>query len=59
MWVNIAKAIRKVVEETLGVSSGKLKVLKESLWWNNEVQEKIKNKNKRFKELMRCTEGRI
>ena len=56
MWVNMAKTIRKVAKETLGVSSGKPKVFKESWWWNDEVEKKIKDKNKRFKELMACTE---
>ena len=56
MWVNMAKTIRTVAKETLGVSSGKPKVFKESWWWNDEVEKKIKDKNKRFKELMACTE---
>ena len=56
MWVNMTKTIRKVGKETLGVSSGKPKVFKESWWWNEEVVKKIKDKNKRFKELMACTE---
>ena len=56
MWLNMEKTIRKVVRETLGMSSGKPKVFKESRWWNNEVEKKIKDKNKRFKELMACTE---
>ena len=43
MWVNIAKTIRKVAKETLGVSSGKPKVFKESWWWNDEVEKKIKD----------------
>ena len=30
MWVNMAKTIRKVAKETLGVASGKPKVFKES-----------------------------
>ena len=31
-------------------------MFKESWWWNDEVEKKIKDKNKRFKELMACTE---
>ena len=38
------------------MSSGKPKVFKESWWWNDEVRKKIKDKNKRFKELISCTE---
>ena len=56
MWTNMAKTIRKVAKETLGVSSDKPKGFKESWWWNEEVEKKIKDKNKRFKELMACTE---
>ncbi|XP_057540787.1 uncharacterized protein LOC130818644 [Amaranthus tricolor] len=41
---------------TLGVSTGKPKVYKESWWWNEEVQKKIKEKNRRFKELKASTE---
>ena len=47
---------RKVTKETLRVESGKPKVFKESWWWKNEVEKKIKDINKRFKELMVCTE---
>ncbi|CAO2830059.1 unnamed protein product [Amaranthus hypochondriacus] len=48
MWTNMAKTIRKVAEETLGVSTGKTKVYKESWWWNEEVQKKIKEKKQEF-----------
>ena len=46
----------KLSERDLGVSSGKQKVFKESRWGNDEVEKKIKDKNKRFKELITCTE---
>ena len=55
-WVNMAKPIRKVAQETLGVSSGKPKVFKESWWWNDEMEKKIKDKNKKFKDFLACTE---
>ena len=42
IWVNMAKTIRKVAKETLGVSSDKPKVFKESWWWNNEVEKEDK-----------------
>ena len=54
MWE--VETIKKTTKETLGVSTGKTKVYKESWWWNEEVQKRIKDKNKRFKELMACTE---
>ena len=56
MWETMAETIRKLATETLGVSTGKPKVYKESWWWNEEVHKKIKEKNKSFKELMACTE---
>ena len=40
----MTETIRKVAKETLGVSTGKSKVYKESWWWNEEVQKKIKDK---------------
>ena len=52
----MVETIQKVAKETLGVLTRKPKVYKESRWWNVEVQKKIKNKNRRFKELMACTE---
>ena len=56
MWAAMADKIRKVAKETLGESTGKPKVYKESWWWSEEVQKKITDKNKRFKELLACTE---
>ena len=54
----MADNIRQAAKEILGVSTGKPRVYKELWWWNEEVREKIKDKNKRFKELMACTEER-
>ena len=54
MWAIMGKTIRKVAKETLGLSTGKPKVYNESWWCNEEVQKKIKDKNRRFKELMAC-----
>ena len=54
MWVTMAETIRKVGKETLGLSSGKPRAYRESSWWNEELKEKIKDKNKRFKDLMSC-----
>ncbi|XP_057529786.1 uncharacterized protein LOC130808325 [Amaranthus tricolor] len=50
------KTIRTTAKETLGVSSGKPKVFQESWWWNNEMEKKIKDKNKKFKDFLACTE---
>ena len=59
MWVNMANTIREVAKETLGVASGKPKTYREAWWWNEEVEKKIKDKNKRFKDLMACTEEEV
>ncbi|XP_057535363.1 uncharacterized protein LOC130813542 [Amaranthus tricolor] len=55
MWETMAETIRKMAKNTLGVSIGKPRVYKESWWWHEEVQKKVKDKNKKFKELMACT----
>ena len=52
----MAETIREVARETLGVSLGKPKVYKELWCWNEQVQKKIKDKNKRSRELMACIE---
>ena len=39
-----AEILRKKVETVLGVIFGKLKGDKETWWWNEEVQESIKEK---------------
>ena len=36
--------LRKVGEKVLGMTSGKWKNRKETWWWNEEVQESIKEK---------------
>ena len=59
MWVTMDDTIRTVAKETLGVSSGKPKVYKESWWCNDEVQKKIMDKNERFKELITCMEEEV
>src|SRR5688572_18393678 len=56
MWVNTTEKIRKAAKETLGMSSGKPKAFKEAWWWNDEVEKKIKEKNKRFREFLTCKE---
>ena len=45
-----------VLKGKLYIPSGKPKVFKESWWWNDEEEKMIKDKNKRFKELMAYTE---
>lgn len=48
-----------MAKETLGVSSEKPNVYKDLWWWSDEVHKKIKDKNKRFKEFMSCTQEEV
>ena len=45
-WETTAGMLRKVGEKVLGVTSEKWKNGKETWWWNDEVQESIKEKKK-------------
>lgn len=56
MWNHVAHKIRNVARDMLGVSSGKVQDQKESWWWNEEIQQRIKIKQDCFRELMCCQE---
>ena len=43
-WDKTAKMLRKTAETVLGVKFGKRKGNRETWWWNEEVQESIKEK---------------
>ena len=43
-WEKTAKMLRKTAEAVLGVTFGKQKGDRETWWWNEEVQESIKEK---------------
>ena len=43
-WDKTAEMLRKTAETVLGVTFGKRKGDRESWWWNEEVQESIKEK---------------
>ena len=43
-WDKTAEILRKTVETVLGVTFGKRKGDRETWWWNEEVQESIKEK---------------
>ena len=43
-WDKTAEMLRKTVETVLGVTFGKRKGDRETWWWNEEVQESIKEK---------------
>ncbi|XP_076920991.1 uncharacterized protein LOC143582268 [Bidens hawaiensis] len=55
MWEAMATKITQVAKDTLGVTTGKSGRHKETWWWNEVVQEKIREKRGSFRELMRCT----
>ena len=43
-WEKTAEMLRKTAETVLGVTFGKQKGYKDTCWWNEEVQESIKEK---------------
>ena len=47
-WQRIAEMIRSIARRELGETSGKVSTAgrRETWWWNQEVQEKLKNKKK-------------
>ncbi|XP_076923356.1 uncharacterized protein LOC143585455 [Bidens hawaiensis] len=55
MWEDMAASITQVAKETLWVTTGRTTGNKESWWWNEDVQSKIKDKNQSLRELLRCT----
>ncbi|XP_076905012.1 uncharacterized protein LOC143560627 [Bidens hawaiensis] len=55
MWETMATKINQVAKDTLGVMAGNAGRHKETWWWNEVVQEKIRDKQGSFRELMRCT----
>lgn len=52
----MAKTIRQAAKEILRESTNNTMVYKKSWWWNEKVPKMIKDKNKRYKELMACTD---
>ena len=49
-WGKTAEVLRKTAETVLGVTFGKRKGDRETWWWNEEVQESIKEKKEAKKE---------
>ena len=45
-WDKTAEMLRRTTETVLGVTFGKRKRDRETWWWNEEVQESIKEKKK-------------
>jgi hypothetical protein len=51
IWLKMATYVRKVASEMFGVSRGGKQEVKETWWWNDEVQRAIKEKKECFKRL--------
>jgi hypothetical protein len=51
MWMGIATCIRKVASEEFGVTKRGKREVKETWWWNEKVQEAIKEKKECFKRM--------
>ncbi|RDX74741.1 hypothetical protein CR513_45471, partial [Mucuna pruriens] len=54
IWDEMSKKVRKVSKAILGESKSFGPRDKESWWWNDNFQEKARNKKKCFKALHRC-----
>lgn len=51
MWMKMATCIRKVASEEFGVSRGSRREVKDTWWWNDDVQKAIKEKKDCFRRL--------
>ncbi|KAD4177984.1 hypothetical protein E3N88_26575 [Mikania micrantha] len=56
LWDEMAEKVTRVAKGTLGMTTSNKKGQKESWWWNEEVQLKVREKQQRFKEFASCTE---
>ena len=51
MWLRMATCVRKVASEVFGVNRGGKQEVKDTWWWNDEVQRAIKEKKECYKRL--------
>jgi len=54
MWEALAGCIRESAKEILGISRGSARRLEGASWWNDEVKEKVKDKQNAYAALMEC-----
>jgi len=54
-WREMATALRSTTNVVLGETNGRAPNLKESWWWNEEVQLKIRNKKTCYKAVYQCS----
>ena len=55
MWEGMAQCIRKSATEVLRISKGGGGRRSEAWWWNEEVRERIKEKQNAYATLSNCT----
>jgi hypothetical protein len=51
MWMKMSTCIRKVASEEFGVNKGGKRETKETWWWNEKVQNAIKEKKECFRRM--------
>jgi hypothetical protein len=51
MWMKMFNCIRKVVSEEFGVTKGGKRETKETWWWNEKLQNAIKEKKECFSRM--------
>ena len=54
MWREMATALRSMTKVILGETNSRVLNLKQSCWWNEEVQLKTKNKKTCYKAIYQC-----
>ncbi|ONM55522.1 hypothetical protein ZEAMMB73_Zm00001d020743 [Zea mays] len=59
MWRKMATCIRKIASEEFGLSQGNRREVKDTWWWNEDVQKAIKEKKDCYKRLHhdKCAEN--
>ena len=55
MWDGVAQCIRRSAREVLGVSKGGGGGKSGAWWWNEEVREKVREKQRAYAALNSCT----
>jgi hypothetical protein len=56
MWEDMANNVTQAAKEAIGITTGKAGGHKESWWWNDDVQCKVRAKQECFRDLLRCSE---
>lgn len=59
MWNEMEKFCVEKAKLQLGISKGKLKIKKESWWWNETVKAAVKKKKEAFKQWSTCREDAL